>query len=318
MVKNRLLLTLKYLWEETDESHTVSCVDIMNFLEENGFKRPTRNSVYSDIAALQDIGIDINIHRGTQNRYKIVSRVFDMAELQLLVDAVQASQFISKTSSEKLVDKLSFFAGKGGGELINRKLLIGERPKSNNEKLLYVVNELQYAINHKRKVQFGYVDYGPDKKKKLRHGGMMYTVSPYSMLWNGDNYYMIGWSDTHNEIRRFRVDRIPKITVTAEEAVKKPRSYREKDYYSQIFSMFDGPECEVVLLCTNDLMNLIIDRFGIKVNTEIVDEEHFKVTTKVHLSNMFYGWICSMGGKIKLLGPEEAVNELHELLGKIE
>ena len=318
MVKNRLLLTLKYLWEETDSTHTVSCVDIMDYLVENGFKRPTRNSVYSDIAALKEIGIDIDIYRGTQNRYKIASRVFDNAELQLLVDAVQASQFISKASSEKIVDKLSMFAGKGAEELINRKLLIAERPKSNNEKLLYVVNELQYAINHKKKVEFQYVDYGPNKKQVFRHGGQVYSVSPYSMLWNGDKYYMIGWSDLHDEIRRFRVNRIPKIEVTEKDAVKRPRTYKERDYYSEIFSMFEGPECEVEMLCTNDLMNLIIDRFGLRVNTEIVDAEHFKVTTKVHLSNMFYGWICSIGGKIKLLGPDKAVEELHELLGKIE
>ncbi|MBQ8995162.1 MAG: WYL domain-containing protein [Oscillospiraceae bacterium] len=318
MTKNRLLLTLQYLWNETDADHKVSGVGLMKYLASRGLKPPTRNTIYKDIAELQEFGVRIEKYKGTQNWYWIDERVFSGAELQLLVDAVQAATFISRKKSTQLIEKLAVFAGRDEDEVLNRKLHTAIRPKSSNDDLLYIVNEIQYAINKKRKITFLYADYNERKKKVYRHDSQIYVVSPYSMLWNDDNYYMIGWSDSHDKVVCFRVNRIEKVSVIGDRAVRKPKGYREQDYYSQIFSMYDGLECEVKLLCTNDMMNIIVDRFGLSVKTDIMDSEHFRVTATVRLSTTFYGWICSLGGKVKLLSPQEAVDGLHELIAKID
>ena len=317
MLDDRKLLTLKYLWEESTEEHYVSCVDIMRYLAEQGLKAPSRATIYKDINQLQEFGIDIEQKKGTQNHYWIRDRVFSLAELQLLTDAVQAAQFISKSNSATIIDKLNMFAEPGNDQLLNRMLLVESRPKSTNERVFVIVNELQYAIANKKKVHFYYVDYSPAKKKVYRHNGQLYSVSPFSILWNGDNYYMIGWSDTHDKIACFRVDRMDKASAVEERAHAKPKRYRESDYYSQIFSMYDGPECEVVLLCQNEMMNTIIDRFGIGVNAEIMDRNRFKATVTVHLSNNFFGWLCALAGKVKLIAPQTAVDQLHELVQKV-
>ena len=314
MGKNRLLLVLRYLWEETDEENTVSAVDIMDYLESQGMSRPTRNSVYSDIAALKEAGFEIETYRSVQNRYKLVQRGFSTAELQLLTDAVQAARFIPRKQSKELVRKLSGFAGKSRSGLLDRKLLNVMQTKSTNENLLFVVNELQYAISRGKKTRFRYIDYNIRKRKVYRHEGQVYSVSPYSMLWNGDNYYMVGFSDSHGKIACFRVDRIDAVLVTDENAVRKPKGYREEDYYSEIFSMFDGPSCEAVLLCDADMMNVIVDRFGTGVKTEVQDEGHFTASVTVHLSKPFYGWLCSLAGKVRLISPQYAVDELHALV----
>ena len=317
MLKERILLTLKYLWEESTADHYVTCVDIMQFLEKNGIKAPSRNTIYKDIKQLQELGIDIDQYKGTQNHYWIRDRIFTTTELQLLIDAVQAAQFISKGISNEIIDKLSVFAEPGNTELINRKLLVASRPKSTNERLFFNVNELQHAIAHKKKVRFLYVDYDPSKKKVYRHDNQVYYVSPFSMLWNGDNYYMIGWSDSHGKVACFRVDRMDRVSAVDEKAHSKPIGYKESEFYSQIFSMYDGPECEVELICINEMMNTIIDRFGSVVETEIIDEDHFKVVANVHLSNNFFGWLCALAGKIKLISPLEAIEQLHDLIQKV-
>ena len=314
MLTDRVLLTLKYLWEESSEENYATGVDIMNYLEDHGIKAPSRNTIYRDIKQLQELGVQIVVYKGTQNHYWIDERVFSTAELQLLTDAVQAAQFISKKRSNEILDKLAVFAEPGNPELLNRRLLIETRPKSTNDNILFVVNELQHAIATKKKVNFQYVDYSPSKKKVFRHNGQVYSVSPYSMLWNGANYYMLGWSDSHGKVVCFRVNRIEKVQVTDVRIVPKPRGYREQDYYSEIFSMYDGPECEVELLCTNDMMNIIIDRFGTGVKTSVMDKDHFKVIAKVHISNVFYGWLCGLAGKVKLISPKSAVDELYELV----
>lgn len=317
MLSDRLLLTLKYLWEESTAEHYVTCVDIMRYLEEHGLKAPSRTTVYKDIKQLQEFGIEIEQHKGTQNHYWVGDRVFSTAELQLLIDAVQAARFISKSNSNTIIDKLSVFSEPDNQELLNRRLLIETRPKSTNDRVFLNVNELQYAIAHRLKVQFYYVDYSSAKKKVYRHGGQRYSVSPFSILWNGDNYYMIGWSDNRELVACYRVDRMDKVSAVEEKAHAKPKDYRESDYYSQIFSMYDGMECEIVLLCQNDMMNTIIDRFGTGVNTEIVDGNSFKATVTVHLSNNFFGWLCALAGKVKLISPQTAVDQLHELVTKL-
>lgn len=317
MLNERILLTLKCLWEESTAEDYVTCVDIMHYLEAHGLKAPSRTTVYKDIKQLQEFGIDIEQKKGTQNHYWVGDRVFSTAELQLLIDAVQAARFISKSNSNAIIDKLSVFAGPGNQELLNRRLLVETRPKSTNDRVFLSVNELQYAITHKKKVTFYYVDYSPKKKKVYRHEGQLYSVSPFSILWNGDNYYMIGWSDNRELVACFRVDRMDKVSAIEEKAHAKPKGYRESDFYSQIFSMYDGQECEVVLLCQNSMMNTIIDRFGTGVDTEIYDVDRFKANVTVHLSNNFYGWLCALAGKVKLIAPQSAVDQLHELIKKL-
>lgn len=317
MLTDRTLLTLKCLWEESTKERYVTCSDIMRYLEKHGLKAPSRTTIYKDIDQLKKFGIDIRQYKGTQNHYWIEDRVFKTEELQLLIDAVQAAQFISKKVSNGIIDKLSVFVAPENKEIIDRKLLVESRPKSTNDKIFENVNTLQRAISRKKKVNFQYVDFNQKQKKVYRHDGQVYTVSPFSILWNGENYYMIGWSDNRDIVACFRVDRMDNVYVKDEKAHSKPKGYKEQNYYSQVFSMYDGPECEIRLLCRNDMMNTIIDRFGTGVKTEIFDRERFSVVTTVHLSNNFYGWLCALAGKVKLVYPQSAVDELHELIQKV-
>lgn len=315
-LKNRTLLVFKFLWETTDEAHTASLEQIKDYLERCGLSRPDSRPIKNDIDQLIALGADIVVDRRVQNRYFVATRHFDTAEVKLLIDAVQSSRFITPKKSRTLIAKLSTFVEPSQKQLLNRQLYVDCRAKADNEAVLRVVDHIHTAIADGRKVTFRYFDYTPTKEKVHRHDGALYAVSPYAMLWNSDQYYMVGFSDARQLVATYRIDRIDSLSITAEAAVPRPQSFRIADYFAPAFSMFSGEEREVELLCENELMSSIIDRFGESVRTEITDERHFKVTVSVALSDNFYGWVFASGGKMRLLNPPEAVRGFREILEK--
>lgn len=311
---NRTLLVFKYLWETTDEEHTASLADITAYLQGCGIPKPDARTLRKDIDQLIEFGVDIVHHRGVQNRYHIATRHFEAPELKLLIDAVQSSRFVTPKKSKALIGKLSTFAGPHQSELLRRDLYVDSRYKSDNENIYLAVDSIQIAIEQKKKISFQYFDYAPDKTKLLRHDGRRYSVSPYALIWNNDAYYLIGYHDMREIVTRFRVDRITSLEVMDEPAVDRMADFDVAAFFTREFSMLGGRECEVELLCENDLMGNIIDRFGEQVPTEIVDENHFKVTVTVALSNNFYGWVFASAGNIQILSPPEAIAEFRQLL----
>lgn len=315
-LKNRILLVFKCLWENTDETHTISLEQLKDYLQFCGLSRPDSRTLKNDIAQLIELGVDIVKDRKVQNQYFIGARHFDMAEVKLLIDAVQSSRFITPQKSNALIRKLGAFIEPRQKQLLKRQLYIDHRAKATNESVILIVDHLHTAIIERKKVTFQYFDYTPEKKKVHRHNGQLYTVSPYAMLWNNDQYYMVGYSDERKLIATYRVDRISHLTVTEEIARKRPADFTISDYFGQTFSMYLGEEAKVELLCENALMGSIIDRFGEDVSVQIVDSEHFKVTVIVTLSNNFYGWVFASGGKMRVLGPEKAVENFRAIMDK--
>lgn len=311
---NRTLLTFKYLWENTGEDHPVSLEQIKDYLEENGLSRPDSRTLKNDIAQLIAMGLDIVVDRRVQNQYFIATRHFDTAEVKLLIDAVQSSKFITRKKSKALIRKLGAFVDPHQKQVLRRQLYVDCRTKADNEAVIRIVDSIHTAIAARKKITFQYFDYTQEKRKIHRHNGELYVVSPYAMLWNNDLYYMVGYSDRHGFVATYRVDRIDNLTVSEEGAQPRPRDFDVSDYFGQTFSMFSGEECQVELLCENELMGSIIDRFGEGVFTAVTDEDHFKVSVTIGLSNNFYGWVFASGGKMRILGPQKAVSDFNRLL----
>ena len=313
---NRTLLVAKYLWENTDEMHTVSLEQIKDFLVSCGLSRPDSRPIKNDIAQLTALGMDIVVDRRVQNQYFVATRHFDTAEVKLLIDAVQSSKFITPRKSKALIKKLGTFIDPHQKQLLKRQFYVDYRAKADNEAILRIVDSIHTAIGYKKKITFQYFDYMPSKKKVHRHDGDLYVVSPYAMLWNNDFYYMVGYSDSRELVATYRVDRIDNLTVTDDAVVPRPRDFDISDYFGQTFSMFSGEECQVELLCENELMGGIIDRFGEDVHTEVIDEEHFKITATIALSNNFFGWVFASGGRMQIVSPPEAAEQFNSILKK--
>lgn len=315
-LKNRTLLVLKYLWENTDEASPATLADINAFLMEHGFTKPDPRPIKKDIDQLCELGIDIVCDRKTQNQYFVASRHFDTAELKLLIDAIQSSRSVTRTKSSNLIRKLSVFVNPGQKNLLRRQLYVDQRVKTDNERIMIIVDKIFSSIAEKKRVEFHYFDYTAEKKKIHRHGGQLYVVTPLDMIWSNDRYYFTALDGKDGKVKIFRTDRVDDLELSRLSAEKKPAGYHPESYHSGVFSMYKGPEYDITLLCENDLMNSIIDRFGKRVHTELADEEHFTVCATVSLSDVFFGWVFASGGKMRIISPPYAVEKFNELIEK--
>ena len=312
---NRTLLILKYLWENTDDSSPASIADIIAYLSEYGIT-VNRKPVANDIDTLIEFGFDIIKVRKTQNQYFFATRHFEAPEVKMLIDAVQSSRFITQRKSKALIKKLAAFVAPNQTSVLKRHLYVDSRNKSINENIYIVTDSIQTSITTKKKIQFQYFDYDTYGKQVLRHDGEYYLVTPYDLIWSNDTYYLACFHEKKEIVAKFRVDRIKNIEIVDFPARPKPTDYNVAEFFVHEFSMFDGEDCEVTLLCENALMNSIVDRFGDKIKIVPVDDSHFKVTVTVDLSSIFYGWVFASEGRMKIISPGKAVDGFQKILEK--
>ena len=312
--KDKALYILKYLWYNTDEEHFTTIAEIIDSLAKEGIK-VERHTVASYIEQLTNFGFDIICLKSSPNKYFIGQRSFELPELKLLVDAVESSHFISRTKSNSLVRKLCDLTSIHQAQELNRHLYVDGRVKSECKSLYYTIDLIYKAINEHKRIDFKYVEYTPEKKKVYKHNGCVYEFSPYAMLWHNDRYYVLGFSERHGKIVKFRVDRIEKAEMTDFTAVKKPSDFNPITYLKNIIAMYDGELKTVKLKCTSDMMDVIIDRFGKDVQTEICDDG-FVAEVKVSVSPTFFGWIFGFDGTIKISSPQDVLNDYKNSLNK--
>lgn len=321
--KLRPLYLTKILYERTDEDHCLTTMQLVQILEEEYGIPAHRQTIKTDIELLQQFGIDIQEVRSTQNRYNLISRQFEIAELKLLIDAVQSSKFISKERSEQMVSKIVTLAGQHKAEELKRNASVEGRTKSENRQDLLIVDAINEAINAEKRIAFQYFSYNVRKQKKLRHDGERYIFSPYRLIWNGDYYYVLGFSDKHQTIGIFRVDRIStRPDILSEDAVPIPEDFDVDDFLATTFRMY-GSECqEVELICDNSVIDAIIDRFGPDVTIYARDMSTFRVIARVAISHIFFSWIFGFGGKVRIKGPEEVKRQyaamIHDAAAELE
>ena len=301
--KLRPLYLAKILYEQTDEEHYLTTAQLIKILEERYNVKSHRQTIKADIEILKKFGMEIEEVKSTQNRYNAFGRKFDQAELKLLIDAVESSKFITQNKSELLVEKIRSLTSQYRAEELNRNISVEGRIKPGNEKIYYIVETINEAINKGKKITFECFKYNVKKEKKLKRDEP-YKITPLHLVWNGDYYYMIGVYDYKNRLGTFRVDRINKIpTILKEDGIPAPEGFDLNQYMNTTFRMFDSEHEEVELICSNDLMDAIIDRFGTNVTTYANNMESFRVIVNVAVSHVFYSWVFGFGGKVKIKGP---------------
>lgn len=313
----KLLYLMKILLEKTDETHSITMQEILTSLKAYGINAE-RKSIYTDMDLLKQYGIDII---GTQeNRtyhYHIGNRQFELAELKLLVDSIQAAKFLTTKKSNGLIKKIEGFASQYEASQLHRQVYVAERVKTMNESIYYNVDMIHSAINQNQKIQFQYFQWNVKKEIELRHNGRFYIESPWALLWDDENYYLIAFDSYENKIKHFRVDKMLKIELINEKREGK-QDFKDFDiavYAKKMFGMFDGEEQIVNLECENRLAGVIIDRFGKDIPIIKKDEEHFVVNVKVAVSRHFISWVMALGEEAKIVGPESVLKQVE---GEIE
>lgn len=324
MQKQKLLYLQKIMLEKTDENHGLTASEIIQQLNMYGIKCE-RKSLYDDLNILSVFGLDICRTRTTTVKYYVGSREFEIPELKLLVDAIQSSKFITPKKSLSLIDKLSHLVSENEAHQLQRQVYVSNRVKNINEKIYYNVDTLHNAISADRQVTFKYCRWetdfsGKNRKIKLteRKNGELYVVSPWALWWDDENYYLIAYDGDADMIKHYRVDKMDSILITEKCRDGKScfESFDLSGYTTSVFSMFGGKLTEVKLSVDNEFVGVIADRFGSDVFIAKESDKSFTVSVSVVLSPQFYAWVFGLDGGVRILSPENAVEEYRDKLSK--
>lgn len=310
--KQKLLCIMQFFLEETDENHAATMTQILSYLGQKGMDAE-RKSVYADMDALRDFGMEIEGYKEGENYYyHLVDRKFELAELKLLVDAVQSSKFLTIKKSNELIHKIEKSASRYEAKELQRQVFVTNRIKTMNESIYYNVDELHTAIGKNCRIRFQYFNWGVDKTMRLRKNGTIYEISPWALSWDNENYYLIGYDSEAKMIKHYRVDKMLHIELTNQHREGKEyfKQFDTASYARKVFGMFGGEEETVELTCANEMAGVMIDRFGKDTMFVPKDETHFKAIVKVEVSSQFFGWIFSLDGKVKIAAPKAVANKM--------
>lgn len=316
--KLKCLYLRQFLLENTDEAHPVTVSQMIDYLARHDIAAE-RKSIYDDIDGLRSYGLDIEYRKAQDGGYFIANREFQLPELKLLVDAVQSSKFLSLRKSNELIAKLEKLASRHEAQALRRQVYVTHRIKNMNESIYYNVDALHSAIAAGSRITFRYFDWDMNGKKKYRHEGKRYRISPWALLWDDENYYLVGYDAEHAERRHYRVDKMESITQTGEERLGKElfAGFDPAAYSRKVFGMYGGEPQKVTLRFESSMSNIVFDRFGRELILTPEREGGFTVTVEVVPSPQFFAWLTGLGAPVKILSPQPIVQQFCDYLQSV-
>lgn len=317
--KMKLLVLKDILEQESDIDHYIPMEKLLEMLELRGITAE-RKSIYTDMKVLEEYGCDITYQKGKNGGYCINTRTFEQAEVKLLIDALQASKFITQKKTKKIQEKLANLMGNH----MKKKLLsrTAFSLKSDNESILYGIDEIHTAINENKKITFQYMEWCPSEETEgfelvARHGGAPYIVSPAGLWWDNEFYYLVGSDDNRNMIRHYRLDKIKHCSVIDEPRSELVNNIDMNEYSNRIFDMYGGEVKKVTVRFDKSLIGVMIDKFGKNIVKRTIDKNTYETTVSVGVSPTFFSWVFTFGGKMKITSPTDVVEDYLQQLENV-
>ncbi len=308
--KLKLLFLLDDLLTNSDENNPIDAETLIIHLKNKGIDSE-RKSIYRDISILKEYGYDILKMRSPKSGYYIGNRDFQLAEVRLLCDAVQAANFISQKKTKELLTKIYGLVSKSQAEQIKNQVYVDNRPKCANESLYYTIDKLDRAIQNNRQVKIVYRKRKIADSNKASYEEKTHYISPYALIWSNDHYYLVGNNRNHSNLMVSRIDRIKSVEILENTPsisfadVSEYKTYFDSaDYANKHFSMFAGEPENVELICDNEIIEQILDRFGDSTSILKCGETKFKININVAVSEGLVSWIMQYGDAIKVNSPE--------------
>ncbi len=313
--KFKFTYLMKIMQEKTDDEHSLTMPQIMEELEKYDVTAE-RKSIYTDFQDMTEkFGVEIIKEQiGRETYYHVGSREFELAEVKLLIDAIQSSKFITQTKSRELIAKIKSFVSEHQAKQLQRQVYINDRVKTMNESVYYNVDDIHTAINQNKKIRFKYYKWDINKKLVPRHNGDWFVVSPWALTWDDENYYLVAFDDLDHKIKHYRVDKMMHISIEEEKRNGKEafKNFDMAEYSKATFGMFRGQKARVKIQFANYMCGVFIDRFGKDISFRPIDDEHSELQVDVNVSPQFFGWIFSLGKDVQVVGPDEVVEQMRE------
>ena len=317
--KLKMLYLVKIFSQETDDTHALSLQQIIDRLDAYDISAD-RKTLYQDFDELRHFGFDIISEQvGRNTYYHLGARDFELAELKLLVDSVQAAKFITNRKSRELIRKLEGLVSQYQARQLHRQVYIAGRVKTMNESIYYNIDKLHEAINTGRQIRFQYCQWTVGKEMELRHDGAIYQVSPWALTLDNANYYLVAYDAEEDLIKHYRVDKMLKIRIIGEHRQGRTR-FDATDmarYTKSLFGMYGGEETEVTIQGDNSMVGVLFDRFGKDIPLYAIDDAHFEARVRVAVSQQFFGWVMALDDGIRVTGPEPVLDQMRACIQRL-
>ena len=317
--KMKMLHLIRIFSQETDDEHALTLQEIIAKLAAVNITAD-RKTLYNDFEDLRQFGFDIIAQqRDRTTYYHLGEREFELPELKLLVDSVQAAKFITTRKSRELIRKLERYTSIYQAAQLQRQVYIAGRVKAMNESIYYNIDRLHSAINAGIQIRFQYGQWNLNKEMELRRGGDWYQVSPWALTWDDEKYYLVAYDADADMIKHYRVDKMLRIKALDEprQGKKAFEAFDMALYSKSVFGMFTGEETTITLEAENHMVGVIIDRFGKDINLAPVSDTHFQATVNVIASPQFIGWIVALGKSIRIVAPDALVERMREEIHRL-
>ena len=315
--KIKLVKILEILRQDSDEENYIASTEIIAKLASQGIDCD-RRTLYNDIDVLNEYGYEVLCDKqpGKPNRYCIADRSFDVPELRILMDAVQAASFVTPKKTEVFIDKIAALGGSHRAELLKNNIIKFNTTKHTNEQIFYSIDEIERAIIEGKKVSFFYFDYNAKKEKIFRKDKKRYLVNPYATVFSSDNYYLVSYNEKYRNMAHYRIDRMTNVKVEEEDR-KLPDDISDFDltkHNKEVFSMFVGNPQRVTIVFDNELIDPVMDKFGEDVHIADLNDGRAELITDVQVSDRFIAWVCSFGNKMRVTSPEYVAEQIKDYL----
>lgn len=304
--KLKLLVLKDILETQTDEQHALSLAELIDLLQAQGISAE-RKSLYDDLRVLSEYGLDIIRTKGQKTTYYLGSRAFQQTEVKLLVDAVQSCRFLTEDKSRALIAKLQTLTGVQAAQDLKKQVYMARRIKTHNEQIYYAVDAINTAVLQKKRITFQYCSWTADKKLTARRNGALYSASPYALIWDNENYYMVAYDEAAACERHYRVDKMQRIAVTAQPQAGEEymRRFNWANYANEHFGMYGGAPRALRLRVKNASANVVIDRFGTQYAFTGQTADSFEVGVTAVPGPQFFGWVFGLEGAVEIVAPAE-------------
>lgn len=316
--KLKLVALRDILLSKTDEEHPLSTADLVEELEKLGI-HAERKSIYTDIQALEYYGMDIITVRNRSNYYYVAHREFELPELKTLVDVVQSARFITEKKSRELISKLEHQTSIYEAKQLSRNVIITNRSKTQNENIFYNVDMIHHALAEDKQIRFFYYEWNTQKQLVPRRGGKEYIISPWALIWDNENYYLLGYDASVSMLKHYRVDKMKRMQELSEPRLGKEVMDRfdMASFQRATFGMYSGDEVMVKLVASAQLTGVILDRFGTGITLRPLDDSTIEAYVPVKISTQFFGWLTALGTGIQIASPESVRQEYMQHLAAI-
>lgn len=318
--KLKLSYLTKIMLEKTDDEHGLTMQQVIDELARYDIPAE-RKSLYADFADMTDhLGIEIiKEKRGRETTYHVAGRDFEVAEVKLLIDAIQSSKFITERKSNELIKKVKKLVSNHQAAQLQRQVYVQGRIKTMNESIYYNVDSLHTAIAQNSRIKFQYCGWYPNKELVALNNGAFFEVSPWALTWDDEYYYLVAFDHYEEKLKHYRVDKMVKISILEEKRGGKEIFEKfDMGSYSKVnFGMFHGDIRRVHISFPNYMVGVFIDRFGKEVTIRPEGEGRSEIAVNVAVSKQFFGWIASLGRWVKITGPDDVVSEMRSFVQKL-